>query len=145
MFPELSPQLQNNTEELEAAKLGKSFLFDFNTGDFITKDGKLQVISDVEALKIRIEKVLKTEKFKFKIYDTDKTNKYGITVMDLITSGYPQAFIQSEIQREITAALLVNPEVLSLENFIFTREKRTLVVNFDVNSIYGTTGQEVKF
>lgn len=138
MFPEYAPLLQDNTSE--TTTMGKSFLFDFETGDFITKDGKLQAVEGANALKVWIEKVLKTEKFKFSIYDT-----YGITVMELITSDYPQVFIQAELQREITEALLKNPEITSVSSISFSREKRTLKAEFTVNSIYGIIGQEVIF
>lgn len=144
MFPEYEPQLNNIAQEIKTT-LGKSFLFDFNKGDFVLKDGKLQVVEDMEALKVWIEKILKTEKFKFKIYKTGETNEYGITLLDLINSGYPKPFIQAEIQREVTEALLTNEEIISVENFNFTREKRTLVVSFQVNTAYGTIEQEVIF
>jgi hypothetical protein len=138
MFPEFSPQLQADTTEIVV--MGKSFLFDFTVGDFTTQDGKLQTIEGLNALKVWIEKVLKTEKFKFSIYDT-----YGITAMELIMSDYPQVFIQAELQREITEALLKNTEIVSVGSITFTREKRALTAEFTVNSIYGTTAQEVIF
>lgn len=144
MFPEFSPQLQQNNQETKTT-LGKSFYFDFKSGDFILRDGKLIVTDGIEALKIWIMKILKTEKFKFKIYENGEMSEYGVTLLELINSGYPQFFIQAEIQREVTEALLRNIEITGLSNFIFTREKRTLVVNFDVSSIYGTIQQEVRF
>lgn len=144
MFPEYAPLLQGNNQDSKTT-LGKSFLFDFAAGDFVLKDGKLQVVEDSEALQVWIRKILKTEKFKFKIYETGETNEYGVTLLDFVNSGHPQFFIQAEIQREVAEALIKNPEILDVTNFSFSRDKRTLVVNFNVNSIYGNIGEEVRF
>jgi hypothetical protein len=143
LFPQFEA-LQLNNDDIRTT-LGKSFLFDVNTGDFILKNGKLQAIEGIEALKVWIQKILKTEKFKFKVYETGEINEYGVTLLELVNSGYPHAFIQAEIQREIAEALDRNPEILAVNNFSFTREKRTLIAHFNVNSIYGTVEQEVKF
>lgn len=144
MFPEYAPLLQEDNQEIKAT-LGKSFLFDFKSGEFVLKDGKVVLAEGVEVLKIWIQKILKTEKFMFKIYETGEVNPYGVTLLELVNSGYPKFFIQAEIQREITQALLKNPEILDVNNFSFDRDKRTLIVNFNVNSIYGNTLEEVKF
>jgi hypothetical protein len=68
---------------------------------------------------------------------------YGTNVKELMDGHYPQMFLQAEIQREITEALLLNSEILSVDNFNFTRNVRSLNINFDVSSIYGTSGEEV--
>lgn len=140
MFPEFSPGLGVN-ENIEEKTIGKSFIFDFEKGDFLVKDGKLIEVEGIEAIKIWIEKVLKTEKFKFKVYKTGSENEYGVTILELINSGHPQFFIQAEIQREIEEALLRNPDIKSVNNFNFVRNKRTLIVNFTVNTIYGSIEQ----
>lgn len=134
MFPEIDI---DNTQSEETTRVGKSFLFDFNKGDFVTVDGRLISVSGVEALKIWINKVFKTEKYKFKIYDTGSEEQYGITLLDFITKGYPQAFVEIELKREITEALLEHPEIISVESFVFTRSKRQLECSFTVNTIYG--------
>jgi len=145
MFPDYEPKISIENNETETSVNGKSFLFDFSTGDFIVKDGKMQVTEGLEALKVWVQKILKTEKFKFKIYETGEVDEYGATLLDLVNSGHSRAFIQAEIQREITEALKRNSEILSIDSFNFSRDKRTLIVNFEVNSIYGTIEQEVSF
>ena len=143
MFPEFSPQLKTESED-RAARMGKSFLFDFEQGDFVIRDGKLQATEGLRALRVWIKKVLKTEKFKFKIYSIGEPDEYGTTtLLELVNSGYPQFFIQAEIQREVTEALLRNPEITGVGDFAFQREKRTLIVGFTVNSIYGSLSEEV--
>lgn len=124
---------------------GKSFNFDFNAGDFVLKDGKVEELTGIESLKVWILKLIKTEKFKFKIYETGAIDEYGITLMDLIHSDYPYFFIESEILREITEGLLKNNEILDIKDFVFSGEKRTLTITFTVNSIYGLVESEVIF
>ena len=124
---------------------GKSFNFDFNAGDFVLKDGKVEELTGIESLKVWILKLIKTEKFKFRIYETGLSDEYGITLMDLIHSDYPYFFIKSEIQREVSEGLLKNNEISSIENFIFIREKRTPIITFTINSIYGPVENEVIF
>ncbi|MGK0467157.1 DUF2634 domain-containing protein [Clostridium sp.] len=150
ILPFLENEVINNYSEIVAdttsnATRGKSFNFDFVAGDFVVEDGKVEELTGIEALKVYIIKLIKTEKFKFKIYATGEIDEYGITLMDLIHSNYPYFFIKSEIQREITEELLKNTEILGVKDFVFTREKRTLIVAFTVNSIYGPVESEVIF
>lgn len=140
----ITPQ-QNNilNSDSKTSNSGKSFLFDFSKGDFNIVDGKLQEINNLEALKLWIEKVLKTTKYKFKIYDSVD---YGIAdLKELITSGFPLQFIQAEIEREIKETLVKNNQIKSVENFKFERNKRLLTVSFDCYTIYGTVESEVSF
>lgn len=145
MFPSVNADLQTQINAVtstttSSTPLGKSFLFDFNAGDFITQDGKLIVASDYEATKIWIEKILKTEKFKFKIYENpDTTMEYGVTLMDLIVgNNYPLTYLKAEITREVEEALLENPLIQSVDTWVFTRNKRTLSASFNVNLADGT-------
>jgi len=140
ILPKLVPTLQEQAETTETViTRGKSFLFDFTAGDFVTKDGKLQQVDGIESLKIWIAKIIRTEKFKFKIYDTGKVSQYGVTLLDLVNSGYPKSFIEEEMKREITEALLRNPEIQNVTGFTFSLVNRGLSVAFNVYSIYGQT------
>jgi len=116
------------------ADTGSSFLFDFTVGEFVLRDGNLVEVEGLEALKVWIEKIIRTEKFKFKIYEGDT---YGVRLMDLLTGGFPAAFVEAEIQREIVEALETNPEIRNVEDLRFTRGVRTLLVSFTVKSVYG--------
>lgn len=144
MFPEYDPQINVN-QVTETTGSGKSFLFDFAAGEFPLIDGKLQTVTGIEALKIWVEKIIKTQKFKFKIYDTGQSDEYGTTLLEFINNDYPQVFIQAEIQREITEVLSKNQDIQSVESFAFSRDKRVLNVSFNINTTYGTTSQEVIF
>ena len=140
MFPQQDTKL-NTTTESPNGKI--SFQFDFSTGDFLVEDGKVKSLNGFEALKMWITKVLKTEKYRFKIYNSDNVEKYGASLQEIVTSGYPIEFIKSEIQREITDTLVKNIDIKSVGNFNFTRNKRTLNVKFDVSTVYGQVESEV--
>lgn len=120
---------------------GKSFSFDFSSGDFHVVDGKLVEIDGIDALKAWIVKVLKTNKSKFRIYDN---TDYGITdLKELITSDYPLPFIVSEIEREVKETLLKNSNIKSVQDFKFERNKRVLSVSFSCFTVYGNLKSEV--
>lgn len=150
MFPQQNICTDNIVENEKAAnyRIGKSFLFDFKTGDFILQDGKLVKAGEIQGIKIWIEKILKTQKFKFKIYEKqDKKREYGVTIKDLLIGNkYPRAFVESELKREITEALLMHPKIESIENFKFQRKSTTVILSFKVNLISDEfLEQEVRF
>ncbi|WP_321833640.1 DUF2634 domain-containing protein [Clostridium butyricum] len=139
----IMPQQDNTISSInnEASNGGKSFSFDFSSGDFNVVDGKLTEINNLDALKMWIDKVLKTDKFKFRIYDS---TDYGITDMkELITSDYPLPFIQAEIEREVKETLLKNSNIKSVQNFEFEGNKRLLTVRFNCYTVYGQVRNEV--
>lgn len=144
MFPELNLDLQEQIDNIQietSLQLGKTVLFDFTKGDFITQDGKLIIATEIEALKNWIIKVIKTEKFKFKIYEE---KEYGITLEDLVMGNKINVYIESEIKREITEALLKHPQILNIDGWVLSRNKNVLTINFTVILNDGTTmDQEV--
>jgi len=133
MFPE--------TKEISFASSSdsfgtKSYLFDFSTGDFVVRDGKLVECDGIEAVKVWIEKILRTEKGRFHIYDD---TEYGARIEDLVVgNSYSVAFIESELKREIEDALLQNPQISSVSNIQITRGINSLTVELEVK--LGDTG-----
>ena len=117
---------------IDTAASGKSFLFDFTADDFIIRDGKLIECEGIDAIKVWIEKIIRTEKGRFRIYnDTD----YGCRTEDLIVgSNYPIAFIEAELKREVEDALLQNPNILSVSNFNIERTASGITVSMEVET-----------
>ncbi|WP_321994835.1 DUF2634 domain-containing protein [Clostridium butyricum] len=143
MFPTQGVQF-NTVSKSNKNNLGKSFLFDFEKGEFVIQDGKCKEIEGIESIKIWIIKILKTDQFKYKIYNTGESDEYGIGLKDLVNSDFPQYYIQAEIERLVTQGLKKNPGILNVYNFKFKREKRILVVDFNVNTIHGITSEVIK-
>jgi hypothetical protein len=137
MFP------TQNISTVTTTTTGKTADFDFTIGDFNIQDGKVVTLTGLEGLKIWVKKILRTEKNKFKIYNSNDISTYGVTLLDLVNSDYPIAFIQSQIQTSVIETLLTNGDITSVSNFTFSRNKRTLTTNFTINSIYGTISEGV--
>jgi hypothetical protein len=144
MFPELNINNLVQEETLRKTKQGKTFLYDFVKGDFVIKDGKLVEIEGIEAIKVWIEKILRTEKFKFEIY---MSNEYGTTIKQLVQGRkVPQFFLQSEVKREVEEALKKNVEIDRVEDFRTDQNMTTLIICFRVVLKSGDSfDQEVNF
>lgn len=142
MFPGQDNSIKDNiTNSNETTITGKSFLFDFNSGEFELQDGKLSTVEKLETLKTWIRKILITDKNKYEIY---RNTNYGIeNLRELITTDYPFEFIKSEIERIVKETLLKNTNIKSVENFEFERSKRVLIIRFNVISNFGLIESEV--
>ncbi len=135
--------IEENTEADNKTTLtGKSFLFDFEKGEFVIKDGKPVEVNGYEALKMWIKKTLYTTANKYTVYI--KKDEYGVEdLKELVTSDLPFPFKKSEIERIVKETLLKNTAIKSVQNFKFERNKRLLNVSFNVITIYGTVESEV--
>ncbi|WP_055070722.1 DUF2634 domain-containing protein [Clostridium massiliamazoniense] len=131
MLPKLNVdllELQDNINKPSENKPKKTFKFNFDEGEFIFSDGKIDVAEGIDSIQIWIDKLLRTEKFKYSIYE-----KYGIRLEDLLfNSDFPKSFIESELQREITEALLTNENIESIDSFTIERQHRTYLISFNV-------------
>ncbi|MFJ5771397.1 DUF2634 domain-containing protein [Psychrobacillus sp. NPDC093180] len=141
MLPKIT-ELEINTQQTpqDLPPIGKSFLYDFGKGDFVRRNGKLVEIRGLAVLKQWIMKVLKTERFRFRIYDGID---YGVTLEDLIGSNLPRAFIEAEIKREVTASLLKHTHIQSISNWTFERDGKRMHIKFHVITVEGAFDMEV--
>ena len=128
MFPNSANVNLNNETKLSNGT--KSYLFDFASGDFVVRDGKLTECDDIDAIKVWIEKILRTEKGRYSIYaDT----VYGCHLEDLIIgNSYTVEFIEAELKREIEDALKQNLQITSVTNVQITRSKNSITVTLEV-------------
>lgn len=145
MLPSIADLEFENDElaEEDVPTIGKSFLFDFKKGDFVMKDGKLVVLAGIEALKMWIIKVIRTEKFRFRIYESENDEQYGVMLEDLIGSNFDREFIEAEIEREVTEALLLHEYIISVDEWQFERNSKKMTVSFAVTTYDETLNMEV--
>ena len=128
MFPNSSDITLDN--ENKTANGTKIFLFNFNIGDFALRDGKLIECDGIESIKVWIEKILRTEKGRYNIYNN---TEYGCHLEDLIIgNSYTVEFIEAELKREIEDALKQNPQITSVTNFKVTRDTNAITVTLEV-------------
>ena len=128
MFPNSTDITLDNESNTSSGT--KSYLFDFTTGDFIVRDGKLIECDGIDAIKVWIEKILRTEKGRYPIYDN---TEYGCRLEDLIIgNSYTTEFIEAELKREIEDALKQNHRITSVTNFNITRNTNAITVTLEV-------------
>jgi len=141
MFPQTT-DLPNALQTENAVVVGNSFLFDFSIGDFVLQDGKVIIANDETAMRGWIEKILRTEKDRYSIYEN---TEYGISIEDLLVgSNYSLEFAESELRREIEDALIQHPQIIGISNFSIERTTSGANVIFTVVLKDGTTfGNEV--
>lgn len=136
LIPGLQEQIDNitNTTSTKVQKLGRCFLFDFEKGEYVVKDGKLvEITDDVEKIKQWIRSILQTYKDKFKVY---KDTNFYCNIEDLRGEKLDD-FIMSELSREITESLLNHRYIKNVTNFSFEQIRLTVTISFSVTLITG--------
>lgn len=129
------PETQNKANQV---KFGKSWRFDFETGDFImTPTGKTMETREEDAWLEWCQKAVLTERYKYLIY----SRQYGQEFTDLIRRNLNRAANESEIKRIVTEALKVDPRTASVDNFTFNWDGDQCFFTCQVKSVRGTSGQ----
>lgn len=131
MFPEVeTTEIEKQNKQSSGTK---SYLFDFSKGDFVVRDGKLVECDGIEAIKVWIEKILRTEKGRFSIYNN---TEYGCHLEDLVIgNNYTAEFVEAELKREIEETLLLNPQISFVSGFNITRDSHSITVTMEVYTI----------
>jgi len=133
VFPEMAQLQFKQPEPTPITDPGKSFQFDFTSGDFVLSDGKVVVIDELAALKVWVEKIIRTERFRYRLYARDDGNEYGITLADLIGTVLPSAFVEAELKREIKEALTRHPRIAGVSNLSTIRDDARITISFSLN------------
>lgn len=140
IFPDVAQQTVSTAAVLStsALTLAKEYAFDFEKNDFLLVDGKNKIVSGMEAVKVWIFKALQTERYRYLAYSWN----YGNELEDLIGQGFSNEVLESEIERCIKEALLINPYITSITNFSVINGSE-LKATFTVNTIYGEVNMNV--
>jgi hypothetical protein len=88
-------------------------------------------VTEADALKQAIYKVLNTEKYEYPIYSFN----YGIELESLI--GRDPTYVKIELMRRIKECLLEDERITGVEEFEFKESGDEINCTFTVNSIYG--------
>lgn len=136
IFPEdinidtiIAETIQENTE----LKLLKEYAWDFENNDFIYLNGRNIMLEGIEAIKVWIYKALKTPRYLYLAYTWD----YGHDLENLIGQRYSKEFVQSEVERNLKDCLLISQYINDLNNIVVRLDKRTLLIEFTANTVYG--------
>lgn len=111
----------------------REYAWDFQANCFNVVDGKLQVVTRQEAIKIWAMKALKTPRYRYLAYSWN----YGHELEDLIGQGLSKEMALSEAKRYIREALLPNPYILEVRNFRINFNESTVQVDCTLATPYG--------
>jgi phage baseplate assembly protein W len=124
----LTPDISFPDEFEEESKPLKTYAFDFKTG----RIGGM--IDGREAIEQFIRKTIFTARFAHLIYSPD----YGCELLELIGKDYTPGFMESEIIRTITEALIYDDRIESVYDFNVTIKDDSVDVFFRVDTVEGT-------
>lgn len=127
IFPDITaPETGQDTSTV--ITYGKELAFDFAAGEFVMVDGRPKVLEGVYALKVWIEKAIRTARYRFPIY----TFQYGCELEDIIGLDIPRAVLESEVERTIREALKYDERIKAVQDFVIERGGDWLKVEFTV-------------
>lgn len=117
----------------------KTFDFDFHAGEFRMKNGNPVVLTGSDALKLWIQKCIRTQLNRYSIY---KGRQYGANIEDLVIGkSYNFDFAESELRREIETALLQNEDIQSVSSFSVKRAGSKLDISLTLITVYGKVSE----
>lgn len=125
------PNIQMNDE----LPMLKEYAYDFEKNELLLNaDGYTYLVEGNEALRIWIFKALTTERFHYTAYSF----AFGSEFQDQVTGQSMNGeIVKLEMERFIIEALMVNPYIKRLDNFIFNNISTGMEVSFDCTSAYG--------
>lgn len=132
VFPFVSnaESVKESTAELP---IFREYAYDFTNNCLLTKAGATYLAEKDEALKIWIYHALKVPRYIYPAHSKD----YGNELNKLVGYVMDRETLESEIERYITEALMVNPYIQELGAFAFSYDGKSIIVSFSVTSIYG--------
>ncbi len=131
MFP--NTFLENDIQEKLTEDVGTDFIFDYNTGQHLIKNGIPEKESVFIGVKQYIENVLRTPANVYKVYTKEENEVFGISVYNYIGQRMlPAGYLNSELKREVTENLLRHPLITEVKDWEGKREKRGLDISFTV-------------
>lgn len=112
----------------------REYAWDFENNRFLREGGTHKIVTENEALKVWIYKALKTERWRYQVYDND----YGIELEQFIGKRTNNAPSAMEIKRFISEALLANPYIKTIDDIQFSLENDNLSYEISLTTVYGS-------
>ena len=136
IFPFIDTQSYENENTVKELPLLKEYAYDFKNNELLLdKNGCTYMVEKNAALRIWIMKALSTERFHYTAYSF----AFGTEWQDQLTGhAMDGEILKLEMERFIVEALMVNPYILRLDNFVFALSEKGMTVSFECTSIYGT-------
>ena len=93
-------------------------------------------VDELEAMKQAVNKILRTERYQYAIYDWN----YGMELEELY--GKNVTYVIPELKKRIEDALLADDRVTAVTDFFFIQEKGSVTAEFMVHTIFGEVTAE---
>jgi len=116
-------------DEVEIVERGINFLYDFIEGDLVLKDGKFIELTGDAAVVFWIEKTLRTEYERSRVYEN---TRYGTIIEDLRGTVLPKEISRNILENNIKDALLLHERINSISNFVFSQENEQVTLSFEI-------------
>lgn len=115
--------------------LAHEYAYDMDTAQFKYRDGKMYLVFEKEALKIKLWKLFMTERYRWVVFDWE----YGHELETLIGQAYTQGYVNSEAERFCREAVdkALGDYIKSLDSFTVRFDEGVLYLSFVANTIYG--------
>lgn len=139
LFPELTVALVSNTSQ--NLPIYREWAYDFEKNCFLTRNGKYYLVEKNEAIEIWIYKAMKTARYRYQAYPRE----YGQELDEIVGMSSSREIRESEAERLIQEALLVNPYITDVDDFEFEHHGSDLYIKFHVDTIYGGLEEEMDF
>ena len=126
------PTFLTRDDVTDAAEISRKtpaeYGIDFNTGQLTG-----EIVTDLEAIKVWVWCVLKTERYRYPIYSW----QYGTEYEQYFGETVPQEYLQHDCKTETEEALKVNPYIRGISNFLAVMERSHLKISFTLETDYG--------
>lgn len=116
-------------DDNQVVKIPREYGIDFHTGQLTGK-----IVEGLEAIKGWIWLCMHTERFRHAIYSAD----YGTSLEQYIGHMLSEEYINTDCEREISDALLINEYIESIEEFEVVRNSDSLNISFRVVTKFGS-------
>lgn len=134
LYPTFEPPTIVEQEQPQLApEYPKSYLFDFEKGDFVLDGAGRIVIADGYTAWVQwCVKAIITERFSYLAY----SGNYGVEI-DKALKQPTRALVEMEIERTITEALMADPRTELVRDFSFKWRADELYVSFTIVPVIG--------
>jgi len=127
------PTIVEQEQSQLAPEYPKSYLFDFEKGDFVRDGTGRIVVCDGHTAWVQwCIKAVMTERFSCLAY----SGNYGVEI-DGALKQPTRAAVETEVERTITEALLADPRTYAVRDFSFEWRGNELCVSFTVIPVVG--------
>lgn len=121
-------EIEDSNAVINENEVLREYEIDFKSGRMTGR-----IVEGLEAIKAWIYLALNVPRYRHVIYSWD----YGSELDSLIGQGYTQDHLETEVNRMIEEALLINKNILSIDNLVVAQESDKISVSFTASTIYG--------